>query len=238
MRVNLPYYWTLRTWIGRDPALFNAFFRAFNEDTSRLVEADTEIVIEGFPRSGNSFSVNAFCWAQGRQVKIAWGVHSPSQVIRGVRGGKPVCVLIRRPEEAINALLRKVPHFVSRDLLCAYRLYYESLLPYHGGFVIGVFEEVIGDFGRVIDRINQGFGTHYRVIDLATHQAFSEHYLILIQDELMQDKRIQDKFERATAWGTYLKGSKLRQVDLTGRGLYRCTDIYQHYLDLARSRPA
>jgi len=238
VRVNLPYYWTLRTWIGRYPALFDAFFRAFNEDTSRLVEADTEIVMDGFPRSGNSFSLHAFCWAQGRQVKITWGVHSPSQVIGGVRGGKPVCVLIRRPDEAINALLRKVPHLVLKDLLCAYRLYYESLLPYNGSFVIGVFEEVIGDFGRVIHRVNQRFGTHYRVIDLATHQAFSERYLIRTQDELMQDKRIKDQFERDTAWGAYLKGSKLRQVDLTDQGLYRCTEIYQHFLDLARSRPA
>lgn len=235
--MNVRYHFTLRTRIGRYPGVFNAFFRALNadEDISRLVKADSEIVFDGFPRSGNSYSANAFCWAQGRQVKIAWGVHSPSQIITGVRGGKPVCVLIRRPEDAIKALLRKVPHFVARDLLRAYQLYYESLLPYHDGFVIGDFDEVIGDFGRVIDRINQRFGTDFRGIDLSTHQAFSERFLALNQDSIMRDKRIQDQLEQAMVWGADPNRLKLK-LHLNSRALSRCTEVYQHYLDLARSR--
>jgi hypothetical protein len=227
---------TLRTWFGRHPGLFNVFFRALNEgeDRSRLVEADTEIVFDGFPRSGNSFSANAFYWAQEREVKIAWGVHSPSQIIGGVRGGKPVCVLIRQPEEAINALLRQVPHFIAKDLLCAYRIYYESLLPHHEGFIIGVFDEVIRDFGRVIDRINQRFGSQFRGVDLSAHRAFSKRFLIFSQDSIMRDKRIQGQFERAIAWGAYPKGFK-RKLHLSSRGLSRCTEIYQQYLDLAQS---
>src|SRR5918999_5771267 len=64
-------------------------------------ERDTEIVIEGFPRSANSFAVAAFARAQGRKPKIAHHVHAPAQVIAAARAGIPAIVLIRNPEEAV-----------------------------------------------------------------------------------------------------------------------------------------
>ena len=72
-----------------------------------------------------------------------------------MRGGKPVCVLIRRPEEAINALLRKVPHFVARDLLCAYRLYYDP----------------VDDVRNLVERLRnqRGIAIGYELVDGADH---------------------------------------------------------------------
>src|SRR5437773_4880663 len=62
---------------------------------------DTEIVIEGFPRSATSFAVAAFQMAQDHTVDIAHHTHSPSQVIEAVRRGIPTLLLVREPEDAI-----------------------------------------------------------------------------------------------------------------------------------------
>ena len=142
MRPALPYYWTLRTLVGRSPWLFNPLFRAFNDDPQRLVGEATEIVIEGFPRSGNSFSVNAFTWAQDRPVVIANHVHVPGQVSAGLRLGKPVCVLIRDPKAAVPALLAKNPHLLRSDVLTAYAAYYRSLLPLRDRIVLASFDQI------------------------------------------------------------------------------------------------
>ena len=148
MTIAVPYQWTIRTKIGCSPWLFNRVFRAFNEDSSRLVGPETDFVLEGFPRSGNSFSVNAFTWAQDRPVRIANHIHAPSQAILGLRLGKPVCVLIRDPRQAIPALLAKMPHFDARDVARAYTVYYRALLPLRSDLVIATFDQVIADFWR------------------------------------------------------------------------------------------
>src|SRR5437773_3659904 len=66
---------------------------------------DTEIVIEGFPRSATSFAVAAFRLAQDREVVVGHHVHSPAQVIEAVRRGVPAIVLVREPEEAALSFL-------------------------------------------------------------------------------------------------------------------------------------
>src|SRR2546422_7828125 len=45
----------------------------------------TEMMIEGYPRSGNTFAVAAFRLAQQRPVIVAHHLHSPAQVLEAVR---------------------------------------------------------------------------------------------------------------------------------------------------------
>ena len=63
----------------------------------KIVTPETDIVIEGFPRSANSFSVKAFKHANGDEYKIATHLHAYPQVIMGVRYKVPTLVLVREP---------------------------------------------------------------------------------------------------------------------------------------------
>jgi hypothetical protein len=122
----------------------------------------TEIVIEGFPRSANSFAVAAFARAQGRKPTIAHHVHAPAQVIAAARAGIPAIVLVRNPEDAVLEYVIKKPTISIGQALRGYARFYQPLLRYRSGFVVGVFDEVTKDFGSVIRRVNERFGTVFR----------------------------------------------------------------------------
>ena len=123
---------------------------------------DTEIVIEGFPRSANSFAVAAFARAQGRKPNIAHHVHAPAQVIAAVKAKVPAIVLIRNPEEAVLEYVIKKPAITIGQALRGYARFYSPLVKHASGFVPGVFDEVTRDFGSVIRRVNERFGTSFR----------------------------------------------------------------------------
>lgn len=122
---------------------------------------DTEVVIEGYPRSANSFTVAAFRRAQGREVRVAHHVHAPAQVIQAVRWRVPVLVLVRRPEEAVLEYVLKKAHVTVAQALRGWIRFYAPLLRWRDGFVVGPFEEVTSDLGAVIRRLNERFGTRF-----------------------------------------------------------------------------
>jgi hypothetical protein len=119
------------------------------------------MVIESFPRSASSLAVCAFESSQPSKPRVAHHVHAPAQVIAAARAGIPALVLIREPEEAVLSLVLRQRWMRLRDALLGFIRFYEPLIPYRDGFVLATFEEVVSDFGPVIDRINDRFGTTF-----------------------------------------------------------------------------
>lgn len=224
MSMAVPYHWTIRTKIGCSPWLFNRLFGLFNEDRSRLVSPETELVIEGFPRSGNSYAVNAFAWAQGREVRIANHIHAPCQALMGLRLGKPVCLLIRDPRDAIPAFVAKMPHLSARDIARGYLIYYRALVPLKDQIVVATFDQVTADFGAVISRINEKFDKTFKTIDLDTHRDFSQRFLA------------HDKFQSATQGPEHLRHAGYKKSDseqkreLKQVNLDACDSLYRQFL--------
>jgi hypothetical protein len=71
-------------------------------------------------------------------------------------------VLIRKPKDAVLSFAIRDP--ISVDQALRYYLsFYETVEGYRDAFVLGLFEEVTGDFGQVIRRINDRFGTTFSV---------------------------------------------------------------------------
>jgi hypothetical protein len=127
------------------------------------VDAGTDIVIEGYPRSGNTFAVTAFGSAQSREVRVARHEHAAAQVIAATRAGVPALVLIREPEDAVLSFAIQQPHLSLRQVLRSYIRFYQPLLAHRDRFVLATFQEVTNDFGAVTRRVNQRFGTDFGV---------------------------------------------------------------------------
>jgi hypothetical protein len=150
----------LQIYAGRYPAVFFSLYRLLRKDHTRVVTPDTRLVIEGFPRSGNSFARVAFSKAQKEKVRIAHGLHVPAQVIRAARWQIPTLVLIRKPKDAVLSFAIRDP--ISVDQALRYYLsFYETVEKYRDAYVLGLFEEITEDFGQVIGRINEKFGTTF-----------------------------------------------------------------------------
>jgi len=154
----------LQIYAGKHPAAFYGLYRLARKDRARVVTPETQLVIEGFPRSANSFARVAFNRAQRERVRIANGLHVPAQVIRAARWHIPTLVLIRRPKDAVLSFAVRDP--ISVEMALSYYLsFYETIEEYRDAYVLGRFEEVTEDFGRVIRRINDKFGTAFAAFD-------------------------------------------------------------------------
>ncbi len=183
---------------GQQPRLLQALRRALRQRLSvspwylpirRLVassgdnlEPDTELVIEGFPRSGNTFAEAAFRRAAGRPLKLAHHSHAAAQVVQAVKWKLPCLVLIREPIEAARSLLMHHPDTVSEEsCLREYSSFYETIKPWRAGYVLARFDTITRDVGQVIAAVNARFGTSFERL---AHSPAMELSIFDMVDEL------------------------------------------------------
>lgn len=148
--------------LGHHPGLLPILVRLTPEGTAKAITRRTELVIEGFPRSGNTFAVFALRQANGGYLRVPTHVHQPAQVKRAVRLGLPTVVVIREPVEALASNLIFSRHVLPEEILREYVRYHQELVPLLGWVVVAAFEEIITGSGAVIDRVNRRFGTRFR----------------------------------------------------------------------------
>jgi hypothetical protein len=155
----------LQTHAGRHPAIYFSLYRLLRtrQNLAGAVTPDKQLVIEGFPRSGNTFARRAFIMAQNEgfdQTRIACHLHVPAQVILAARWQIPTLVPIRRPRDAVLSFVIRDPISVDQALRY-YVSFYETVEKYRDAYVLGLFEEITEDFGQVIKHINDKFGTTF-----------------------------------------------------------------------------
>jgi hypothetical protein len=164
-----PVAFRLEKWlqihVGGHPTIYFNLYRLLRtrDDVKRIVSRDTQLVIEGFPRSGNSFARRAFVVAQNESFdtkRIAHHLHVPAQVVQAARWQIPTLVLIRRPRDAVLSFALWDPISIDQALKY-YVAFYETIEKYRDAYVLGLFEEVTEDFGQVIKRMNDKFGTAF-----------------------------------------------------------------------------
>ena len=132
------------------------------DDPRPWVSRTTEIVIEGYPRSGNTFAVVAFRQAQGREIKMAHHLHAAAQIKRAARLDVPAILLIRKPSEAILSLLVRDPHASMRWALRSYVRFYSAVIPHLKETVVAPFATVTTDLASIIRMVNIHYGTAFK----------------------------------------------------------------------------
>lgn len=163
----------IRELLGDDPLFLPIVLRATPIGTARRITDETELVIEGFPRSGNTFATFALQHASdaaGVAVVVASHVHTPSQVRLALTQRFPTLVLVRPPLDTVASLLIAAPHVRFDAALAEYVHHYREIWPWHDRCVVATFDQVITDFGAVTKRLNAQFGT-----DFPCFETTSEH---------------------------------------------------------------
>ena len=151
-----------RELLGDDPRFLPIVLRLTPLGLSRRITDSTEVVIEGFPRSGNTFATFALSEAEGRTVEVASHVHVPAQVKVAVKLRKPTLLVVREPLGCITSLLTAAPHVRFEAAIKEYTHHHEELLAWRHGFVVGSFEQTTTDFASITDRLNDRFGTTFK----------------------------------------------------------------------------
>lgn len=161
------------TFLSTRPAFYYGVRKLTGTMDQLCVSPDTELVIEGFPRSANSTTTYGFLDRQARPVKLAHHKHHAAQLLRAVAWRIPAVMLIRRPVDAALSHLAMIEEARLRggDKLKA-RLSYENVMrswlsfytamSYHlDKVVIAPFGDVTADLEGMIVAINEKFGTEF-----------------------------------------------------------------------------
>lgn len=152
-------------YIRQYPILFFRILSFKQKYKSLLVNEDTDIVIEGYPRSANTFAVAAFEIAQGKSLKIARHTHAVAQIKRATHLKIPTLVIIREPAQAIISYVIREDNVTISLALKRYLTYYKAVSKVQNAFIIAEFRDITNNYGDVISRINKRFNTNFLLFE-------------------------------------------------------------------------
>ena len=150
--------WSVRSRAAEHPGYLHLARRIHGDGV--VCEA-TELVIDGFTRSASTFAVVAFQLAQPAPVRVGHHIHAPSQIIEAVRGGVPVLLTVRPPEDTVLSLVVREPYVTLAQGITAYARFHARLLEHLAGMVVADFAEVTTHLDRSVERVNARFGTAF-----------------------------------------------------------------------------
>ena len=122
--------YSARMQLSTRPALYLPIARwHYRGVEDRVVCPDTELVIDGFQRSANTFASIAFEISQPRPRSTAHHLHAASQIVAAARMHIPCILLVRDPVDAVISHLQRVPRVTPRQALTNWTRFHERVLP-------------------------------------------------------------------------------------------------------------
>src|SRR3954470_24670283 len=83
--------------------------RKYPGPSPRVIDGDTEVVIDGYTRSASTFAVHAFQVAQRGRVGLPHHAPAPASVRGAPRRGLPTIMVIREPRGAVLSQVVREP---------------------------------------------------------------------------------------------------------------------------------
>ena len=149
----------IREEMGRYPLLY-PIFKLKKKPQARLISNETQLVIEGLQRSGNTFMVAYFKLTNPDEV-ISSHYHFLSQIVIATKKELPTIVLIRNPKDTIPSFMMRDPGVSLRQILKYTKQFFQALLRYKDHIVISDFQETISAPHQVILNVNKKFNTNF-----------------------------------------------------------------------------
>jgi hypothetical protein len=152
------------------------------DEWDRLYSNNYDILLEGYPRSSNTYTLYMLLVSQknliphgktsievpcSSGIRLKGHTHNPALVIHAVRHGKPICFLIRRPDDAIVSWHIayhtdfeevKGDNMTLEDRLDYYIYYHKVILPYKKSIYIANFDRTTTDFKSVVAGLIEYYG--------------------------------------------------------------------------------
>ncbi len=226
----------------RSPLLYLPFVRyqrRFSDGEYRRISRDTELLIDAFPRSANTFAAYAFRSAQKRPVKIAHHFHAGAAIVAAARRRIPIMIILRHPRDAIASYLLYLAHNDIAQGLRDYLNYYEVVSRWRSHLLLVHFDSVRSNFGDAIDALNKRFQTSF---DLFVHTEDSAQQVFDAIRQLEQrfgkieHRALADNWHKSTRPNAERESQKLELIEaIEGqrhRNLY--DRVVQLYASLAR----
>ncbi len=195
---------------------------------SWVVTKQHDLVVEGFPRSANSFAFHALSSANDGKLSIATHTHSPAQIQQAVKWSIPTMVLLREPKDAVIGLLAfnreldncydsKLDKVTKKEVLSALNrwvYFYNRIQEVRDKVFIARFDKVIDDFEGLSKRFVHWSGrnwNHYNskiipesvILGEAFHIGPNKRRHAIKQDVRKQLEKLQLNTEYSSAHELY-----------------------------------
>jgi hypothetical protein len=195
---------SVRSWIAKTPSAeilylpYQWWGQAKRRSDGRdlregLVLPDTELMIDGFQGSANSFATAAFKLCQSRHVKLAHHRHAPILMVKAVRWNIPVVLTVREPESTVVSLTSRWPHISVEQGLKSYIGFYKALQPYANGFVVSTFQLTTNHLDKIVEATNKKFNTNFDLIDPERANAECKEIFSSNPDDVLKRKHIKKR---------------------------------------------
>jgi hypothetical protein len=172
----------LANYISQYPNLYTAISKILSGRDCYTTEK-TDIVIDGFPRSANTYATYAFDVAQSKKLIIANHIHKKSQFLLAKKYNIPAILLIRKPLDCISSLLIRQPKYDPATLFKSYYQFYDTLKNLDS-YVVGSFDMVLNHYDEIIKKVNQKFNTQFDLYYKTAENEEKVKKIVQTQDEL------------------------------------------------------
>lgn len=169
------------------PMVFGPIALIRESNKRRRVRPSTDLVIEGFWRCGNHFATYAFLLSQPGRLEVAHHFHAPGQFALAAKWRVPAMLLIREPEAAIASAAVFLGSDNPRPFIRFYNIFHRAVMQYVDAIVVSRFDQTVGDFGAVVHRVNQRFGTTFNCVSA------TECDVRRVQEVIVDEHRINMK---------------------------------------------
>lgn len=161
--------WNLARKLRQQPSVFIPLigrWRHTSRGDYRGFSRNTEIVIDAYPRSANTFATYAFLSAQTRPVEVCHHHHAAATLLAAASRKLPALTIIREPTAAIRsfAMFRWASHsnmVTPRECVeCAikdYLAFYRPLVSARDRLFVARFKSVTSDYGEVLSAFRERF---------------------------------------------------------------------------------
>jgi hypothetical protein len=183
----------IRAWL-LDAPFVSEVVRWLDPRLRRLgrVDRNTDVVIEGFPRSANSYARVAFLLANP-DLAVCSHTHSYRTVTRAVKLGIPAVVLIRDPMQVIASTLQYEPDVPPMRTIKQYRWFYKHVARVSPDrIVLADFDDLIRDVGSVIDTCNAVLGSAFTPYERTEENESRVREVLSVWEELAIPDELRD----------------------------------------------
>ncbi len=170
--------------MGEYPATLPILLRMTPIGTTRRITDQTQLVVEGFPRSGNTFAAYAIWHAAGGDFPLSSHIHHLGAIRLARKRQLPTVLVVREPLGALASYLIAGPHGRPKGVLKEYVSYYSGILPMASNLLVVDFTEITSNMGAVIERINNRFGLEIPPFDHTAENAEAVFAAIQRSDKL------------------------------------------------------
>lgn len=130
----------------------------------RLVTKNSDLVLEGFPRSANTYFFWYFDTAQRREWKVAHHLHSPYQIRAAVKHRIPCVFLIRNPLDCVASAVLRDARLSVGAALRSYLTLYSTAVEHANHLLLVPQKMAIKNPHEVIGAINARYGCAFDIL--------------------------------------------------------------------------